>query len=68
MRFPAQTPAVRRVRDQSLPNVQLRIDASILPSESPVSGPCNPNTQITCGNGCCNAGYSCFGGSCNPDP
>jgi hypothetical protein len=68
MRLPIQPAAIRRDLGWGNPSLKHTLGTAILPSGAPVTGPCNPQTQTSCGSGCCNAGDSCFGGQCYGNP
>jgi hypothetical protein len=63
MKPPVQAPAVRRGLGQRLPAAAVD-RAPLLPSAwSPP--PCNPKTQISCGNGCCALTDCCVNNACS---
>jgi hypothetical protein len=58
MRMPIQLPPVDR--DRSLTTNLADVERLLQPS-------CDPNTQVSCGNGCCNFDISyCLAGRCQP--
>ncbi len=68
MKLPIQPAAIRRDFGRGLLFLSHTVGPAVVPADSPLSGPCNPKTEITCNGGCCIFGSQCLDGQCTGDP